>query len=94
MMIGIKITINNLKRIGGTGKTIAKTIMPTETMLAEPGYFAKNCYNCGKPGHMANKCPEEKRTCSGMKCKMCDQTGHNKEFCWEDPKNAHRRPAT
>ena len=78
--------------IGGSGKTIDKQIMPTETMLADQGCFAKICYNCGKPRHIANTCLEEKCTCLGMKYKLCDQTGLNKELCWEDPKNAHRRP--
>ena len=27
-----------------------------------------------------------------MKCELCARYGHRTDFCWEDEKNAHRRP--
>ena len=27
-----------------------------------------------------------------MKCDLCHRYGHRREFCWEENRNAHRRP--
>ena len=69
-----------------------------ETLLVDADYFAKNkeCFHCGNKGHLKAKCPKFKGRCggtpSGPDCELCEQVGHTEAICWEDPKNAHRRP--
>ena len=72
-----------------------------EMLLADENYssdFAKNkeCFHCGKKGHLRAQCPKLKDkhggTPSGKGCELCGQMGHTKKICLEDPKNARQRP--
>ena len=75
------------------GKVVVEHYEPTETALANPGHFANMvCYQCGEKGRRRTDCPQDKCKFSGLKCELCKQEGHNKELCWEDAKNEHRRP--
>ena len=71
---------------------------PHETLPAGADYFAKNkeYFHCGEKGHLKAQCPKLKGrrggTPSGPVCELCEQLGHSEAMCWEDPKNAHRRP--
>lgn len=56
---------------------------------------AYRCYNCGKSGHYATKCPAPKKTYSssssssspsGTICYNCKQPGHYKEKCPHPPR--------
>ena len=60
-----------------------------ETALADIRTFAGLCYLCGQRGHRAKDCPNKK---GDILCELCGGKGHNKARCWEDEKNAKRRP--
>jgi len=60
-----------------------------ETALAEIMTFTGLCYLCGQRGHRAKDCPNKK---GDILCELCGGKGHNKARCWEDEKNAKRRP--
>jgi hypothetical protein len=41
-----------------------------------------NCYNCGKPGHIARSCFAKKEIVNeGIQCFRCGKTGHIAQFC-------------
>ena len=52
----------------------------------------KICYLCGLKGHVARNCPGADQAPDAMKCQLCHRYGHRTEYCWEDEKNASRRP--
>ena len=65
-----------------------------ETVLGSvqtKGEFKGDCYKCGKFGHRAAECKMMSGP-NGNKCDLCDKTGHWESMCWEDEKNAHKRP--
>ena len=80
-------------RMSGEGKGFAED-EPTETALTNTGKSDTKWkyYNCDKVEHLARDYPEEKRLRTETPCKLCNQMGHEKAFCWEDSANAQRRP--
>jgi len=62
------------------------------------GSFDGVCYKCQKKGHKANRCPmkgsDNGQTKTGFSgaCNLCGRKGHKKADCWEDPRNAAKRP--
>jgi Reverse transcriptase (RNA-dependent DNA polymerase)/Zinc knuckle len=57
------------------------------------------CYNCGKNGHMANKCPAQEKTNgskddkrTSKKCLNCNMKGHLAKDCWFKESNKEKRP--
>ena len=52
----------------------------------------KTCYLCGLKGHIARNCPGSDQAPDAMKCQLCHRYVHRTEYCWEDEKNASRRP--
>ena len=52
-----------------------------------------NCYNCGKPGHVARSCFAKKETVTeGIQCFRCGKTGHIARFCSLKQGNASGKP--
>ena len=51
------------------------------------------CYKCRRKGHKANKCPDLTTPSFQGNCNLCGKRGHKKEACWNDEKNAAKRPA-
>ena len=80
---------------------------PTETALVAAGRPAERpadynpnvfCWHCAEQGHIKRKCPiwlrlQEKL--KDVKCGYpgCGRKGHTTDMCWNDPKNASKRPA-
>ena len=59
--------------------------------------FKGKCCKCNKYGHRANQCNQSKtggkqNSRFKGKCNMCNMYGHMKKDCWEDDKNADKRP--
>ncbi len=55
--------------------------------------FKGKCYKCNKFGHRANQCNQSKTGKQNSKFKgKCNMYGHMKKDCWEDEKNADKRP--
>ena len=80
---------------------------PTETALVtarrpavrtadyNPNVF---CWYCAEQGHIKRKCPiwlRVQEKLKNTKCGYpgCGRMGHTTEMCWNDPKNASKRPA-
>ncbi|XP_012554735.1 uncharacterized protein LOC105843650 [Hydra vulgaris] len=52
-----------------------------------------NCYNCGKPGHVARSCFAKKETVTeGIQCFRCGKTRHIARFCSLKQGNASGKP--
>ena len=51
----------------------------------------KICHLCGQRGHVMRNCPNA-ATQPPLRCDLCNRFGHPRAYCWEDEKNAHRRP--
>jgi hypothetical protein len=47
----------------------------------------RECFKCHQKGHIAMNCPNKKE----IKCETCGGN-HRTIACWEDERNAHRRP--
>eukprot|EP00957_Ditylum_brightwellii_P208978 15359734-Ditylum_brightwellii.AAC.1 len=54
------------------------------------------CYRCGKKGHKGYQCNKKAREKKGNrskeKCSCCGKTGNSTDDCFDDPKNAGKRP--
>ena len=87
-----------MRRLWRVSKKIKTPNDANKTSLADANYFAKNkeCFHCGKKGHLKAQYPKLKGrwggTPSGDVCESCEQLGHSKTICWEDPKNVHLKP--
>ena len=58
------------------------------------GTFSGRCNRCRKfTGYMAKDCPcKDKSGGSDIVCRKCKMRGHIERNCWEDEKNASKRP--
>ena len=54
----------------------------------------RTCFLCGNKGHLMHECPLKNSGKEPVvsKCTFCNRYGHRTEFCWENERNAHRRP--
>lgn len=52
----------------------------TSTAVSGPSEIEKTCSYCQKPGHFANRCPENSNR--NTRCARCGKHGHLEETCW------------
>lgn len=57
------------------------------------GSFEVECYKCRRRRHKANKCSDVTITNFQGYFNLCGKKGHKKEQCWNDERNAEKRPA-
>ena len=63
-----------------------------EVRLAVVGEFQGKCYGCGETGHRRNQCPKSGTGGFQGDCGKCGKKGHKADDCWDDEKNASKRP--
>ena len=69
---------------GATSAAADKDVLQVTTTNS----YQKNCYRCGKSGHMAAQCPIK-----GFRCHNCGKVGHLKRVCRQPKKPFRRQPA-
>jgi hypothetical protein len=64
------------------------------SLSSTSGTFSGRCNRCRKfTGYMAKDCPcKDKSGGSDIVCRLCKIRGHIERNCWEDEKNASKRP--
>lgn len=71
----VKYGIENVR--GGSFCSVVLSNSDINTIRKMIKSSADLCYNCGKPGHYASKCPKK-----FIKCLRCSRTGHKTSDCF------------
>ena len=81
------------RSMGGKASTAGKDL---SAELGLAGLDGITCYFCKEKGHKANNCPKKSGGKTKAKfegnCNLCGRKGHMKADCFEDEKNADKRP--